>query len=67
MATLAAPGMRLPLVLHSEWMRRAVPADRDLPGLHFGDELARVDELDPDDGASDGVSGAGRRAVGSAK
>ncbi len=47
-ATLAAPGMRLPFVLHSAWMRRAVPADRDLPRLRFGDELARVDELDPD-------------------
>ncbi len=57
----------MPFVLHSAWMRRAVPADRDPPDLHFDDELARVDELDPDDGASDGVSGAGRRAVGSAK
>ena len=46
-ATLSAPGMHVPFVLHSAWMPRAVHAD-DRPRLRFAEELARVDEL-PDD------------------
>lgn len=47
-ATLAAAGMRVPFLLHSAWLPRAVAADPDLERLRFGDELDRVDELDPD-------------------
>ena len=46
-ATLAAPGMLVPFVLHSAWMRRAVRAE-DRPRHRFGDELDRIGEL-PDE------------------
>jgi all-trans-8'-apo-beta-carotenal 15,15'-oxygenase len=48
-ATLSAPGMIVPFVLHSAWMPRAVPVDHgSIPRLKFSDELDRVHEL-PDD------------------
>jgi hypothetical protein len=47
LATLSAPGMRVPFVLHSAWMPRAVEA-AERPRLRFGDELERIDTL-PDD------------------
>lgn len=46
-ATLAAPGMHVPFVLHSAWMPRAV-ASAGHDHHRFGDELARVDELPAD-------------------
>lgn len=48
-ATLSAPGMIVPFVLHSAWMPAAKPLDRgSIPRLRFSDELDRVGEL-PDD------------------
>jgi len=47
-ATLAAPGMRLPLVLHSAWVPQVVAADSAVPRVRFADELGRIDELPPD-------------------
>lgn len=47
LATLAAPGVTMPFVLHSAWMPRAVPAS-ELPRTRFADELDRIDELDDD-------------------
>lgn len=46
-ASASAPGMRVPFVLHSAWMPRAVRAPA-LDRTRFADELDRVDEL-PDD------------------
>lgn len=46
-ATLADGAMTVPFVLHSAWMRQAVPA-ADAGRVRFGDELSRIDEL-PDD------------------
>ena len=46
-ATLAAPGVTMPFMLHSAWMPRAVPA-QDLPRNRFADELDRLGELDAD-------------------
>ena len=47
LATLAAPGMTVPFVLHSAWMPRVVEApERNL--ARFSDELDRIDEL-PDE------------------
>ena len=46
-ATLAAPGVTMPFVLHSAWMPRAVSA-ADLPRTRFADELDRLGELDDD-------------------
>lgn len=47
-ATLRAPRMHVPFVLHSTWMPRAVPADRSIERLRFADEIQRAAEL-PDD------------------
>ncbi|HRW38365.1 MAG TPA: carotenoid oxygenase family protein [Aquihabitans sp.] len=48
-ATAAAPGMRLPFVLHSAWMPRAVSTRGDgRERVRFADELDRIGEL-PDD------------------
>ena len=48
-ATLSAPGMIVPFVLHSAWMPRAKPVDTgSVQRLKFSDELDRVHEL-PDD------------------
>ena len=46
LATLAAPGMTVPFVLHSAWMPRAVPSAPDRPRVRFSDELERIGELD---------------------
>jgi all-trans-8'-apo-beta-carotenal 15,15'-oxygenase len=46
-ATIAAPGVTMPFMLHSAWMPRAVASSpRDL--VRFSDELDRIGEL-PDD------------------
>lgn len=47
LATVAAPGMTLPFVLHAAWMPRAVPAS-NLERTRFGDELDRIGELPED-------------------
>jgi carotenoid cleavage dioxygenase-like enzyme len=46
-ATLRAPGMTVPFVLHAAWMPRAVPAP-EAPRVRFADEIGRAGEL-PDD------------------
>jgi all-trans-8'-apo-beta-carotenal 15,15'-oxygenase len=51
-ATLRAPGMHVPFVLHSAWMPEAVPTDKSIARLRFRDELDRVDELPDDLGAA---------------
>lgn len=47
-ATLSAPGMIVPFVLHAAWMPAVVASDPDLPRNRFADELERIGEL-PDD------------------
>src|SRR5690606_33705074 len=50
LATLGDPGMQVPFILHSAWMRRAEPSEAR-PRVRFADELDRISEL-PDDLAS---------------
>lgn len=45
--TLAADQHAVPFILHSAWMPRVVSAE-DLERTRFSEDLARVDELDPD-------------------
>lgn len=47
-ATLAAPGLHVPFVLHAAWMPSAQPTSGAGTGVRFSDELDRVDELPPD-------------------
>ena len=39
-ATLAAPRLRVPFLLHAAWMPRAVPVDPSVERLRFADEVA---------------------------
>ena len=47
LATLAAPGMHVPFVLHSAWMPRVTGA-ADRPRVRFSTELDRIGELPED-------------------
>jgi all-trans-8'-apo-beta-carotenal 15,15'-oxygenase len=47
-ATLTAPNMMVPFVLHSAWMPHVTPADLTIERLRFSDEISRSNEL-PDD------------------